>query len=216
MNNSFPILPNTQHHLPRRQYGLCNLCEASPSFDHDLFRTLLSYVIHFSSLVIIRFKNGSTSFRFSSDSQMETQSNKFFTVNSCGTQVSNFFWYPVLCKWFQTVLWSMFSSVVMSRDEICRSTSIFLRISSTFSTISRPGRGSSLSVHLSTHHYKHHTIFDEPPLHFFLFGSKEAKYDENNLLEPPFSKRNKFWLSKRMTLPSYLECSINCYLSNAL
>ena len=98
--------------------GFATVYEASPGFDHDLFRTLLSYVIHFSSLVIIRFKNGSISFRFGSDSQMETRSIKFFTVNSRGTQVSSFFWYPVLCKWFKTVLWSMFSSVAMSRDEI--------------------------------------------------------------------------------------------------
>ena len=124
--------------------GFATVCEASPGFDHDIFRTLLSYIIHFSSPVIIRFKNGLISFRFSSDSQMETRSIKFFIVNSCGTQVSSFFWYPILCKWFKTVLWAIFSSVPMSRDEICRSTSIFLRISSTFSTIGRPGRGSSL------------------------------------------------------------------------
>ena len=37
---------------------------------------------------------------------------------SCGFQVLSFFWYPVLCKWFKTVLWSMFSSVAMSRHEI--------------------------------------------------------------------------------------------------
>ena len=107
--------------------GFATVCEASLGFDHDLFRTLLSYLIHFSSLVIIRFKNGSISFRFSSESQMETRFIKFFTVNSCGTQVSRFFWYPILCKWFKTVLWSMFSSVAMSRDEISRYTSIFLK-----------------------------------------------------------------------------------------
>ena len=73
-------------------------------------------MIHFWSPVIIRFKNGLISFRFSSDSQMETRSIKFFTVNSSGTQVSSFFWYPVLCKWFKIVLWSMFSSVAMSRN----------------------------------------------------------------------------------------------------
>ena len=89
--------------------------------------TLLSYMINFSSPVIIRFKNGSISFRFSRDSQMETRPMKFFTGNSCGTQLSSFFWYPVLCKWFKTVLWSMFGSVAMSQDKICRSTSI-LRI----------------------------------------------------------------------------------------
>ena len=125
--------------------GFATVCEASPGFDHNLFRTLFSHVIHFSSPVIIRFKNGSISCRFSSDSQMKTRFIKFFTVNSCGTQVSTIFWYPVLCKWFKTVLWSMFSSVEMSRNEIYRSTSILLRISSTFSTISRPGRGSSLT-----------------------------------------------------------------------
>ena len=107
--------------------GFAPVCEASPGFDHNLFRTLLSYVIHFSLPVIIRFKNGSISLRFSSDSQMETPSIQFFTDNSCGIQVSSFFLYPVLCKWFKTILWSMFSSIAMSRDQICRSTSIFLK-----------------------------------------------------------------------------------------
>ena len=125
--------------------GFTTVYEASSGFDHDLFRTLLSYVIHFSSPVIIRFKNGLISFHFSSDSQMETRSIKFFTVNSRGTQVSSFFWYPVLCKRFKTVLWSTCSSVAMSQDEICRSTSIFLRISSNFSTIGRPERSLSLT-----------------------------------------------------------------------
>ena len=82
--------------------GFATVCEASPGFDHDLFRTLLSYVIHFSSPVIIRFKTSSISFRFSSDSRMETRSIKLFTVNSCGTQASSFFWFPVLCIWLAT------------------------------------------------------------------------------------------------------------------
>ena len=211
--------------------GLATVCEASPGFDHKLFRTLLSYVIHFSSPVIIRFKNGSISFHFSSESQMEFRTIKFLTVNSWRTQVSSFFWYPVLCKLLKTVLWSIFSSVARSRDEICRSTSIFLRIWSTFSTIGRPGRGPSLTSKfseqkranqfwhwppLSSHHHKHHTIFDETALHFSLFGSKKSKYDEKELLESPYSKRNNFRLSERMTLPLYLECSMDYYLSNAL
>jgi len=47
--------------------GFATVCRAL-YFDHDLFRTLLSYVIHFSSPVMSRFKNGSISFRFSNDS----------------------------------------------------------------------------------------------------------------------------------------------------
>ena len=107
--------------------GFATVCEAFPDLDHDLFRTLLSYLIHFSPPVIICLKNSSISFRFSSDSQMKTRSIKFFTVNSCGTQVSSFFWYPVLCQCFKTVLWSMFGTATMLRDEICRSTSIFFK-----------------------------------------------------------------------------------------
>ena len=57
--------------------GFPTVCEASPGFDHDLFRTFLSYVIHFSSPVTIRLKNGSILFRFSSDSQTETRSINF-------------------------------------------------------------------------------------------------------------------------------------------
>ena len=71
---------------------------------HSASRSFSHIIIHFSSPVIIRFKNGSISFRFSSDSQMESRSIKFFTVNWCGTQVSSFFWYPDLCQWFKTVL----------------------------------------------------------------------------------------------------------------
>ena len=145
MNNSFPIPPNTQHHFPWRQYGLCNRLW---SFSGLRPRS-------FSYIIVVRdpfFTGRNHSFQklldfvlFSSDSQMETRSIKFFTLNSRGTQVSRFFWYSVLCEWFKTVLWSMFSSIAMSQDEICRATSIFLRISSTFSTIGRPGRGSSLT-----------------------------------------------------------------------
>ena len=119
MNNSFPISPNTQHHLPWRQYGLCNRFW---SFSGLRPRS-------FSHIIVVRdplFIARNHSFRFSSNSQMETLSIKFFTVNSCETQVSSFFWHPVLCKWFEIVLWSMFSSVAMSRDEICRSTSNFI------------------------------------------------------------------------------------------
>ena len=50
----------------------------------------------------------------------------------------------------------------------------------------------NLTAPLSTHHHKHHTIFDESALHFSLFGSKKAKYDENDFLESQFSKRNNF------------------------
>ena len=47
-------------------------------------------------------------------------------VNSCGTHGSTWlFLVSSLCKWFKNVLWWIFSSVAMSRDEICRCTSIF-------------------------------------------------------------------------------------------
>jgi len=36
--------------------GFAAVCGFSPCFDHDLFCTLLSYVIHFSSPVMSRFK----------------------------------------------------------------------------------------------------------------------------------------------------------------
>lgn len=55
------------------------------------------------------------------------------------------FWYPILCKFFKTVFWSMFSSEVMSREAICQPTSIFFTCHRLFSTISRKGRGSTLT-----------------------------------------------------------------------
>ena len=142
MKKSFPIPPNT--HLPWRQYGLCDRSEASPGFDPDLFRTLLSYVIPFSSPVIIRFKNGSISFRFSSGSHMETRSIKIFTVNLCETQVSSFFWYPVLCKWSKLFYGRCLVPWKCREMKYVGLPRFFKKISSTFSTIGRPGRGSSL------------------------------------------------------------------------
>ena len=49
-------------------------------YAYDLFRTLLSYVINFSSPVSIRFKNGSISCRFSSDSQWKLDPSNFWLL----------------------------------------------------------------------------------------------------------------------------------------
>ncbi|GFW90197.1 hypothetical protein TNCV_1790181 [Trichonephila clavipes] len=61
--------------------GLATVCAASPHFDHDLFRTIWSYVIHFPSPVTIRLRNDSISFRLARSSQMEIRSIMFFGVN---------------------------------------------------------------------------------------------------------------------------------------
>jgi len=87
VNNSSP---HTQHLFFGVNSGFATVCGASPCF-HDLFHTLLSYVIYFSSIVMNRFKNDSISFHFSNNSQMKIRSIKFFTVKSCGTQTSSFF-----------------------------------------------------------------------------------------------------------------------------
>ena len=110
MNNSFPIPPNTQHHLPWRQYGLCNRLWSFSglrprSFSHIIvirdplfiarnhsFQRWLDFV----SFQHQRFTNGPLNFSL--------------LIRACGIQVSSFLWYPVLCKWFRTVLWSTFSS----------------------------------------------------------------------------------------------------------
>lgn len=55
---------------------------------HDLFRTLLSYLIHFSSSINNRFRNVSISSRFSKELQMFIRSIKLFVDNSCGTPTS--------------------------------------------------------------------------------------------------------------------------------
>ena len=64
---------------------------------------------------------------------------------------------------------------------------------------------------LSTHYHKHHTIFNEPALHFSLFGIKKAKYDENNHLESLFSKRSNFWpgLGFDVSLEVFDACYLN-------
>ncbi|GFV37409.1 hypothetical protein TNCV_3956561 [Trichonephila clavipes] len=61
--------------------SLATVSAASPSFDHDRFRTILSYVTYFSSPVTIRLRNGSISCRLAKVSQMEIRSIMFFGVN---------------------------------------------------------------------------------------------------------------------------------------
>lgn len=172
MNFPFPIPINTQHYLLWHRYGLYNRCEASSGFDQQLFRTLLSYLMHFWFSLIINLKNGPISFRFSSDSQLGTRSIKFFIVISYGTQVSSFFWYSVLCKWF----WSILRSVAMSRDELYRFHRLFQRFAGQGEIRKRVNQFWP-SVDLSTYHHKHSTIFDVLDLNFSLCGRKNVKYD---------------------------------------
>ena len=53
---------------------------ASPSFNHDRFCTMLSYVIHFSSPVTNRLRNGLILLHFFKDSLVEIQSIMFFVL----------------------------------------------------------------------------------------------------------------------------------------
>jgi len=97
--------------------GFVILCCASFRFDHDLFAiehywTLLSYVKHFSSLVINFVKNCSILFHFSSDLQMEIWSIKFYSIKSCGNQHELL--YVSSTQISKTILWSMFSFLAMS------------------------------------------------------------------------------------------------------
>jgi len=91
-----------------------------------------------------RFKNDSILFCFSNDLQMKIWSIKFFTVKSCGTQTSSFF-YPIFSKCLKLFcgrclvpyrLWLL----------MCWSCSTFSTISSIFTVIDQPERGASLTL----------------------------------------------------------------------
>lgn len=136
VNNSFPILSNTRHYLFWHQCsisGFATAFEAPTGFHHDLFCTLLSLRDPLLTIRNHSFKtNISILLRLRSKSQMETQSIKIFIDNSCGVQVSSFFWYPIFCKSVKTVFfsfffWLIFNYVAMLQDEICQSTLIFLK-----------------------------------------------------------------------------------------
>ena len=61
---------------------------------HDLFRLTLFYTIYFSSPVISRFRNGSISLRFRSESQMLMRCVKWISLSWWGTHKSSFLTYP--------------------------------------------------------------------------------------------------------------------------
>lgn len=85
MHDSVPMLCGSQHpqSIMSRgvNLGFATICAALSFLNKIFFRKLLSYGIHFSSPVINLFKDGPVPFHFSSDSQMEIRSIKFFSVN---------------------------------------------------------------------------------------------------------------------------------------
>jgi len=117
--------------------GFATICVALSCF-HNLFRTLLSYVIHFSLPVMSRFKNDSILFRFSdfNDLQMEIPLNFSLLDHMAPKHPVFFIQYPVFFKWFKTVLWSMFSSLPILWLLMCSTFSMI----STFPVIDRPER----------------------------------------------------------------------------
>ena len=85
-----------------------------PGSQYALFLTMLLYVIHFSSPVIIRFKKGSILFRASRDVHMTTRSSKFFSLNSCGTYLEYFHTNPIFRIWSEMVCWAELSLFAIS------------------------------------------------------------------------------------------------------
>ena len=85
-----------------------------PGSQYALFLTMLLYVIHFSSPVIIRFKKGSILFRASRDVHMTTRSSKFFWLNSCGTHLEYFHTNPIFRIWSEMVCWAELSLSAIS------------------------------------------------------------------------------------------------------
>lgn len=79
MDYFLPVSPNTQRKLPGCHFWftadrLYPLTTVDRSTDHYRFRLMLLEVIHFSSPITIRFKNGSILLRSSRESQMEIRS----------------------------------------------------------------------------------------------------------------------------------------------
>ena len=80
MNNSFPIPPNTQHHLPWRQYGLCNHLWSfsglrTPSFTH--------IIVVRDPLLIARNHSFQKGFNFVSFQQRFTNGNSVHYIFHC-------------------------------------------------------------------------------------------------------------------------------------
>lgn len=111
--NSLPISPDTHYtftwHLLWCQPVFCNSLRSVlllRPFFAQYRRTW--FIFHRPQSIFSEI--GSISFRFFSDSQMETRSIKFFSV-TCGTQASSFLMYSAFCKWFRTIFWSTFRSI---------------------------------------------------------------------------------------------------------
>lgn len=111
--------------------GLATVSAASQHFEHDSFRTVLLYVIHFSFSVTIRLRNGSISFRLAKILRMEIQSIVLFASIREPSKLRA----SLNCSSW-AMLWLL----------ICRSTSITSMISSTFSITGLLLRGASLTL----------------------------------------------------------------------
>ena len=92
-----------------------------PGSQYALFLTMLLYVIHFLSPVIIRFKKGSILFRASRDVHMITRSSKFFWLNSCSTHLEYFHTNPIFRIWSEMVYWAEFlwSPMLSEKNQHC-------------------------------------------------------------------------------------------------
>ena len=129
--------------LFRVKFGLEMEGLGFPGSRYALFLTILLYVIHFSSPVIIRFKKGSILFRASRDVHMTTRSSKFFWLNSRGTHLEYFHTNPIFRIWSEMVCWAELSLSTIS-DVVRRGScsNIALTTSSSIKD-GRPERGLS-------------------------------------------------------------------------
>ena len=179
MNNSFPIPPNTQHYLPWRQYELCNRLWSFSglwprSFSHNIVSKMARF--RFVSPAIHKWKLGPLNFsllihvepkyRTSFGIQSYVNDSKPFNGRCLVSQrcrETKFVGLPRFFKEFHQLFQRL-----AGRGEVYLQHRNFRN--------ENEQTNSDTGVHLSTHHHKHHTIFDEPAIHFSLFGSKKAKY----------------------------------------
>ena len=152
------VPPYTQHSLIQSQIWFRGGSARFSGFTICLFLTMLLYVIHFSSPVIIRFKKGSILFRASRNMHMTTRSSKFFRLNSRGTHLEYFHTNPIFRIWSEMVCWAELSLSAISDVVGKGSCSIIALTTSSSIKDGRPERGLSERSKSPVSNFSYHLL----------------------------------------------------------
>lgn len=119
---------NTLQTVTRASFMKCldlgKIFSASFCLNHNEERLSLYYKIHFSSQSTTRPKNGSVWLRRRSDKEISYLSIYWFSFMSCGIYCFIFFDIPIACKWLKAVFCLSWSSFVISRLVLRRSSTV--------------------------------------------------------------------------------------------